>query len=139
MIRVVVADDQDLVRGGFAMILDAQPDLEVVAEAAEGAEAVAADVLEEEAGGTRAQCLIDQVVGVERGEDQDPGGSVGTDQTGRFYAVHAEPKAFFDPSDFSGLISDPAVIGLHISPKGRGGEVPIAGSLYAWATGRFGA
>jgi DNA-binding NarL/FixJ family response regulator len=42
MIRVVVADDQDLVRGGFAMILDAQPDLEVVAEAAEGAEAVAA-------------------------------------------------------------------------------------------------
>ena len=40
---------------------------------------------------------------------------------------------------FSGLISDPAVIGLHISPKGRGGEVPIAGSLYAWATGRFGA
>ncbi|WP_412543065.1 response regulator transcription factor [Longispora sp. K20-0274] len=42
MIRVVVADDQDLVRGGFAMILDAQPDIEVVAEAADGAEAVAA-------------------------------------------------------------------------------------------------
>ncbi|MGW6980809.1 response regulator [Streptomyces sp. NPDC054932] len=41
-IRVVVADDQDLVRGGFAMILGAQPDIEVVAEAANGAEAVAA-------------------------------------------------------------------------------------------------
>jgi DNA-binding NarL/FixJ family response regulator len=41
-IRVVVADDQELVRGGFAMILDAQPDIEVVAEADDGAEAVAA-------------------------------------------------------------------------------------------------
>ncbi|MGV9338145.1 response regulator [Streptomyces sp. NPDC003688] len=41
-IRVVVADDQELVRSGFAMILDAQPDIEVVAEAADGAEAVAA-------------------------------------------------------------------------------------------------
>ena len=41
-IRVVVADDQELVRTGFAMILDAQPDIEVVAVAADGAEAVAA-------------------------------------------------------------------------------------------------
>jgi DNA-binding NarL/FixJ family response regulator len=41
-IRVVVADDQELVRAGFAMILDAQPDIEVVAEASDGAEAVAA-------------------------------------------------------------------------------------------------
>lgn len=41
-IRVVVADDQELVRSGFAMILDAQPDIEVVAEAADGAEAVEA-------------------------------------------------------------------------------------------------
>ena len=55
-----------------------------------------------------------------------------------FYAVHAEPKLFFEPSDFSGLIADPAVIGLHISPKGRGRESPIAGSLYAWAAERFG-
>ncbi|MEU1006322.1 response regulator transcription factor [Streptomyces tibetensis] len=39
-IRVVVADDQELVRSGFAMILDAQPDIEVVAEAADGGEAV---------------------------------------------------------------------------------------------------
>ena len=35
-IRVVVADDQELVRSGFAMILDAQPDIEVVAEAGDG-------------------------------------------------------------------------------------------------------
>ncbi len=41
-IRVVVADDQELVRAGFGMILDAQPDIEVVAEAADGAEAVEA-------------------------------------------------------------------------------------------------
>ncbi|WP_433797323.1 response regulator [Actinoplanes sp. CA-252034] len=41
-IRVVVADDQELVRGAFAMILDTEPDMEVVAEAADGAEAVAA-------------------------------------------------------------------------------------------------
>jgi DNA-binding NarL/FixJ family response regulator len=39
-IRVVVADDQELVRSGFAMILDAQPDIEVVGEAGDGAEAV---------------------------------------------------------------------------------------------------
>jgi DNA-binding NarL/FixJ family response regulator len=40
-IRVVVVDDQELVRSGFAMILDAQPDIEVVGEAGDGAEAVA--------------------------------------------------------------------------------------------------
>ena len=39
-VRVVVADDQELVRSGFAMIVDAQPDLVVVGEAADGAEAV---------------------------------------------------------------------------------------------------
>ncbi|MBQ1092759.1 response regulator transcription factor [Streptomyces sp. B93] len=41
-LRVVVADDQELVRSGFSMILEAQPDIEVVAEAGDGAEAVAA-------------------------------------------------------------------------------------------------
>ncbi len=40
-IRVLVADDQDLVRTGLAMILDAQPGIEVVAQAADGLEAVA--------------------------------------------------------------------------------------------------
>jgi DNA-binding NarL/FixJ family response regulator len=38
--RVVVADDQALIRAGFRMILDAEPDLEVVGEAATGLEAV---------------------------------------------------------------------------------------------------
>jgi len=42
MIRVVIADDQELVRAGFAMILSAQPDIEVVAEAPDGAAAVQA-------------------------------------------------------------------------------------------------
>jgi DNA-binding NarL/FixJ family response regulator len=40
-VRVVIADDQELVRSGFGMIVDAQPDLEVVGEAADGEEAVA--------------------------------------------------------------------------------------------------
>jgi DNA-binding NarL/FixJ family response regulator len=40
VIRVVVADDQALLRGGFRMILESQPDVEVVGEAADGAEAV---------------------------------------------------------------------------------------------------
>jgi hypothetical protein len=39
-IRVVVVDDQALVRGGFAMVLDHQSDIEVVAEAGNGVEAV---------------------------------------------------------------------------------------------------
>jgi len=41
-IRVLVADDQELVRGGFALILDAQPDITVVGEAADGAQAIEA-------------------------------------------------------------------------------------------------
>lgn len=55
-----------------------------------------------------------------------------------FYAVHAEPKLFFEPRDFSELICDPGIIGLHISPKGRGSKPPVPGSLYAWAAERFG-
>jgi DNA-binding NarL/FixJ family response regulator len=39
-VRVVIADDQALVRAGFRMILDAEDDLEIVGEAADGAEAV---------------------------------------------------------------------------------------------------
>jgi DNA-binding NarL/FixJ family response regulator len=38
--RILLADDHGLVRRGLRLILDAQPDLEVVAEAADGAEAV---------------------------------------------------------------------------------------------------
>ena len=55
-----------------------------------------------------------------------------------FYSVHAKPKQFFEPSDFSALINDPQVTGFHISPKGRSGETPVAGSLHAWAAKRFG-
>ena len=40
MIRVLIADDQALVRGGLRMIVDARDDLEVVGEAADGEEAV---------------------------------------------------------------------------------------------------
>ncbi|MER5732050.1 response regulator transcription factor [Streptomyces sp. NPDC002138] len=41
MIRVLLADDQHLVRAGFRALLDAQPDIEVAGEASDGAEAVA--------------------------------------------------------------------------------------------------
>jgi len=40
MIRVMVVDDQELVRTGFRMVLGAQPDIEVVGEAADGAAAI---------------------------------------------------------------------------------------------------
>ena len=39
-IRVVVADDQPLVRSGFRMILDERPDIELIGEAADGNEAI---------------------------------------------------------------------------------------------------
>ncbi len=41
MIRVALADDQQLIRGGFRSLLEAEPDIEVVGEAGTGREAVA--------------------------------------------------------------------------------------------------
>lgn len=41
MIRVAIADDQQLIRAGFRSLLEAEPDIEVVGEAGTGAEAVA--------------------------------------------------------------------------------------------------
>jgi hypothetical protein len=55
-----------------------------------------------------------------------------------FYAVHTDARHFFEADDFSALIVDPGIIGLHISPKGRGNSPPVPGSLYAWAAERFG-
>jgi DNA-binding NarL/FixJ family response regulator len=40
VIKVVLVDDQELVRAGFRMVLDAQPGIEVVGEAGDGAEAL---------------------------------------------------------------------------------------------------
>jgi DNA-binding NarL/FixJ family response regulator len=42
VIRVVIADDQHLVRGGFSLILNSVPDIEVIGEAGDGVEALAA-------------------------------------------------------------------------------------------------
>ena len=42
MIRVLIVDDQSLVRAGFRMILEAEGDVEVVGEASDGAEAIEA-------------------------------------------------------------------------------------------------
>ncbi|RKW71921.1 response regulator [Galactobacter caseinivorans] len=44
-IRVALVDDQTLVRSGFKMLIDSQPDLEVVAEVASGREAVASSAV----------------------------------------------------------------------------------------------
>lgn len=50
-VRIVLVDDQELMRAGFRMVLDAQPDLEVVGEASDGdevlslLESVSADVV----------------------------------------------------------------------------------------------
>ena len=40
MIRILLADDQTLIRAGFRALLDAEPDMEVVAEAGTGRDAV---------------------------------------------------------------------------------------------------
>jgi DNA-binding NarL/FixJ family response regulator len=40
MIRVAIADDQQLIRAGFRSLLEAEPDIEIVGEAGSGAEAV---------------------------------------------------------------------------------------------------
>ena len=40
MTRILLADDHELVRGGLKMVLESQPDLKVVAEAGDGAEAL---------------------------------------------------------------------------------------------------
>ena len=42
-IRIVLADDQPLVRAGFRMILEAEDDFDIVGEAGDGDEAVAVD------------------------------------------------------------------------------------------------
>ena len=39
-IRIAIADDEGVVRAGLRMILEAEPDLEVAGEAADGAEAI---------------------------------------------------------------------------------------------------
>jgi len=41
MIRVAIADDQQLIRGGFRSLLESEPDIQVVGEAGTGTEAVA--------------------------------------------------------------------------------------------------
>ena len=40
--RVLLADDQELMRMGFRMVMDTQPDIEIVGEASNGLEAVEA-------------------------------------------------------------------------------------------------
>lgn len=39
-IRIVIADDQELVRAGFTMVINSQPDMQVVGQASNGDEAI---------------------------------------------------------------------------------------------------
>ncbi|ATU20909.1 response regulator [Bifidobacterium choerinum] len=39
-IRIVIADDQELIRAGFTMVINSQPDMQVVGQASDGAQAV---------------------------------------------------------------------------------------------------
>ena len=69
VIRVVLADDQQLVRSGFRMILRADPELEVVGEAADGVEAVS--LAPGAAPGRRADGRADAARGRDRGDPAD--------------------------------------------------------------------
>ena len=59
-------------------------------------------------------------------------------RSNRFTPCMPSRNCFSSQSDFSKLLADPAIIGLHVSPKGRGGQKPVPGSLYAWAAEKFG-
>ena len=63
MIRALLADDQELVRDGFRMILDFQDDITVVGGADALDQLASRDVLEQESAGAGLHCLVD--VGVE--------------------------------------------------------------------------
>ena len=56
-IRVVLVDDQALFRAGIRMLVDSQPDLEVVAEAADGEQDLVGEAFDEQVGTADECCL----------------------------------------------------------------------------------
>jgi hypothetical protein len=50
-----------------------------------------------------------------------------------FYRVHQRAHLFFKPGDFQWIISDPAVIGLHVQTRHFSYDHAAPGSLYEWA------
>jgi hypothetical protein len=55
-----------------------------------------------------------------------------------FYAVHAEPKLFFEPTDFSDLLTDPKSLGCTSRQKAAVAKSRPRAGLYAWAAEKFG-
>jgi hypothetical protein len=55
-----------------------------------------------------------------------------------FYAIHARHRKFFRPASYQRLLTDPRLIGLHLSPKARELDLPTPGSLYEWAARNVG-
>jgi DNA-binding NarL/FixJ family response regulator len=97
MIRVLLADDEELIRSGLRMILAAEPDLDVVGEAVDGASAVA----------RARECSPDVVL-----MDIKMPGINGIDATRRIVAGPASPKVvILTTFDRSELVFDALMAG----------------------------
>ena len=71
-VRIVVVDDQEVVRAGFGALLETQPDFTVVGTAADGAEAVR--ICRERRPARRSHGRTHAGDGRHRGDDPDRGG-----------------------------------------------------------------
>ncbi len=76
--------------------------------------------------------------GADRARRAEPARRIMRCRRNRSMRCTPNPGFFSSHTDISALINDPDVIGFHISPKKRVNELPVPGSLYAWAAERFG-